>query len=243
MSKELRLDNPTLVGWEFASEERLATRNALYRRLIEGDHAEDVLFEAVRERAPKDVLEVGAGTGELAQRLRDELDAAVTALDSSERMVELTRARGIDAVVGDVQTLPFGDAAFDCVVAGWVLYHVADRDRAIRECARVLRPRGRFVVATLADENLYDLWNALGHQEERQLSFSSANGAEQLAPYFPRIEVREARGLVVFRSPEEMRRYAAADITRAHLAANVPATLEAPFAARVHHTIFVADKA
>ena len=46
-------------------------------------------------------------------------------------MVELTRERGIEAYVGDVQELPFGDGEFDCVVAGWVLYHVVDREQAI----------------------------------------------------------------------------------------------------------------
>ena len=243
MSDDLDLDNPVLVRWEFASEERLATRNALYRQLIEGDHGEDVLFEAVRERSPTDVLEVGSGAGEFAQRLVQELDATVVAVDTSERMVKLTRERGVHALVADVQQLPFDDASFDCVVAGWLLYHVSDRPRAIAECARVLRPGGRFATATLADENLYDLWHHLGHHEGRQLTFSSANGKEQLEPFFARVEAREAEGVVVFRSPEEMRRYAAADITRAHLAASVPAQLDEPFRARVHHTIFVAEKA
>jgi hypothetical protein len=32
--RDLKLDNPLLVRWEFASEERLATRNALTRQLI-----------------------------------------------------------------------------------------------------------------------------------------------------------------------------------------------------------------
>ncbi len=44
-------------------------------------------------------------------------------------MVELTRARGVEAVVGDVQDLPFADGQFDCVVAAWMLYHVPDLDR------------------------------------------------------------------------------------------------------------------
>jgi ubiquinone/menaquinone biosynthesis C-methylase UbiE len=47
--------------------------------------------------------------GELSERIAMELGADVTAVDSSERMVELTRAPGIDARVGDVQALPFED--------------------------------------------------------------------------------------------------------------------------------------
>ncbi|HEY3184180.1 MAG TPA: methyltransferase domain-containing protein [Gaiellaceae bacterium] len=239
---ELRLDNPILVQWEFASEERLDKRNSIYRKLVEGDNAEDVLFTAVAEVAPQRVLDVGCGTGEMAERIARELGAHVTALDSSPRMVRLTRERGIDAQVGDIQSLDFGDDSFDCVVAGWVLYHVPDRPRAIAECARVLRPGGRLAAATLASNNLAELWELLGADLERDISFAAENGQEQLEPYFARVERRDAHGVVVFPTPDAMRSYVAANITRAHLAANVPDFTE-PVRARTYHTIFVGEKA
>ena|SRR6267378_6660586 len=240
--EDFRLDNPMLVRWEFASEERLEKRNQIYRQLIEGDSAEEFLFKSIEEVRPSRALEVGCGAGTMAQRVRDELGTEVVAVDSSERMVELTRQRGIEAYVADVTELPFGEAEFDCVFAGWVLYHVLDRDRAISECARVLEPGGRFTTATLADKNMSDLWDFLGSPRERSLSFSSSNGAEQLERHFARVEAREAEGVVVFPTPEEMRQFVAANMTRAHLAAVVPA-FEEPVKVRTHHTIFVAEKA
>jgi ubiquinone/menaquinone biosynthesis C-methylase UbiE len=167
----------------------------------------------------------------------------VTAVDISERMVDLTRERGIHALVADVQSLPFEDGTFDCVVAAWVFYHVADRAKAIGECARVLAPGGRLVASTMADDNLDDLWVFLGHPRERRLSFSTTNGAEQLRPFFEKVEAREAEGVVVFPTPEAMRRYVAANMVRAHLAEAVPETFAEPVRARTHHTVFVADKA
>jgi SAM-dependent methyltransferase len=238
---DFRLDNPMLVRWEFASEERLEKRNALFRRLVEGIDAHEVLFGAVAECAPTRVLEVGCGAGAMAERVRDELGVQIVAIDSSERMVELTRQRGIEAYVADVQELPFGDGEFDCVFAGWVLYHVPERDRAIGECARVLRPGGRFTTATLADENMSDLWDFLGSPRDRTLTFSSTNGAEQLERHFARVEAREANGVVVFPTGEDMRQFVAANMTRAHLAAVVP-EFEEPVHVRTHHTIFVAEK-
>ncbi|HXK13210.1 MAG TPA: class I SAM-dependent methyltransferase [Gaiellaceae bacterium] len=239
---DFRLDNPMLVRWEFASEERLEKRNALYRRLVEGMDAHEVLFEAIKESAPTRVLEVGCGAGEMAARVRDELGAEIVATDTSERMVELTRQRGVEAHVADVQELPFGDGEFDCVFAGWVLYHVHDRERAIAECARVLRTGGRFITATLADENMSDLWDFLGSPRERSLGFSSTNGAEQLERCFTNVEAREANGVVVFSTPDDMTQFVAANMTRAHLAAVVPDFSE-PVRVRTHHTIFVAGKA
>jgi SAM-dependent methyltransferase len=241
-NEEFRLDNPMLVRWEFASEERLEKRNAIYRQLIEGVNAEELLYQAVEEAAPRRFLDVGCGAGALSQHVRSELGAEVVAIDSSERMVDLTRELGIDARVADVQELPFEDGSFDCVAAGWVLYHVADRERAISECARVLGPGGRFVAATLADENMSDLWDFLGSPRERNLTFSTTNGAAQLEPHFARVEAREAKGLIAFRSPEDMRQFVAANMTRAHMAAAVPEFTE-PVRVRTHHTVFVADKA
>jgi SAM-dependent methyltransferase len=240
--EDFRLDNPMLVRWEFASEERLEKRNALYRRLVEGINAEEALFESVKEFAPARVLEVGCGAGTMAWRVREELGAQIVAVDSSERMIELTRQRGVEAYVADVQELPFSDGEFDCVFAGWLLYHVLDRERAIGECARVLRPGGRFATATLADENMSDLWDFLGSPRERSLGFSSSNGAEQLERWFATVESREATGVVVFATPDDMTQFVSANMTRAHLAAAVPAFTE-PVHIRTHHTIFVADKA
>jgi SAM-dependent methyltransferase len=239
--EDFRLDNPMLVRWEFASEERLEKRNAIYRRLVEGVDAEVVLFDAVKEFAPTRVLEVGSGAGAMTERVRDEVTKEIVAVDTSERMVDLTRERGIETYVADVQELPFGDGEFDCVFAGWVLYHVLDRERAISECARVLRPGGRLVTATLADENLSDLWDFLGSPHERSLGFTSSNGAEQLEPYFTNVEAREANGVVVFATPDDMTQFVSANMTRAHLAAAVPNFTE-PVRVRTHHTIFVAEK-
>jgi SAM-dependent methyltransferase len=241
-NEELPLDNPMLVRWEFASEERLEKRNALYRQLVEGVNAEELAFEAVREVAPMRVLDVGCGTGEMAERIVQELGAEVVALDASQRMVELTKARGLDARLGDIQELPFEDGSFDCVLAGWVIYHVPNRTRAITECARVLRAGGRFVAPTLDDANLRDLWEFLGSPFERSLTFSSSNGAAQLEPHFARVEGRDAEGVVVFPTADSMRRYVAANMTRAHLAAVVP-EFDEPVRIRTNHTIFVADKA
>ena len=158
----MKLDNPLVVQWEYASEERLAKRNKTYSELTEGVNPENVIVEAVRESSPRRFLDVGCGMGELAERVQRELGADVVAVDISPRMVELTRARGVDAQVADVQALPFEDGSFDCVAANWVLYHVPDLDLGVRELARVLRPGGRLVAATLGAANMQELWDLLG---------------------------------------------------------------------------------
>ena len=238
----MNLDNPLVVQWEYASEERLAKRNRTYRELTEGVNPDDEIFRAVAEAKPTRFLDVGCGMGELAERVQRELGAEVVAVDISLRMVELTRARGVDARVADVQALPFADGEFDCVAANWVLYHVADLDLGVREVERVLRPGGRLVAATLGDENMKELWDLLGGEVTAGLSFGFGNGAQALEPHFAGVERREANGTVVFPDRASMHEFVAATTTRSHLAELIPAIQE-PFATRSTHCVFVAEKA
>lgn len=237
----MKLDNPLVVQWEYASEERLAKRNQTYRELLEGVNPEDAVFEAVRESSPQRFLDVGCGMGELAERVQHEAGVEVVAVDISPRMVELTRARGVDASVADVQALPFEDDSFDCVAANWVLYHVPDLDLGVRELARVIRPGGRLVAATLGAANMQELWDLLAGEVTAGLSFGHDNGEAALAPHFTQIERRQVDGTVVFPDRASMHEFVAATTTRSHLAERVPELVE-PFQTRSTHCVFVAVK-
>lgn len=57
-----------------------------------------------------------------------------------------TTGRILSTRFGDVTALPFSDASFDAVVSFDVLEHVPDYQKALREFARVLRPRGCLVL-------------------------------------------------------------------------------------------------
>ena len=135
----MNLDDPEVVREQYATEDGLEERRSIYQD-VEGEDAKEVAFRAIAACRPRRVLEVGPGPGELSARMTAELGAEVVALDVSERMVELARRRGVDARVGDVQSLPFEDGSFDTVVAAWMLYHVPDLDRGLAEIARVLTP-------------------------------------------------------------------------------------------------------
>jgi SAM-dependent methyltransferase len=235
----MRLDNPLLVQWEYASEERLAKRNAITRTLTAGDNPEEHVFRAVAEARPERFLDVGCGTGELAARVAADLGAEVAGVDTSSRMVELTRQQGVDAAVADAVDLPFADRSFDAVAACWVLYHVPQLERAIGECARVLRPSGRFVAATIG-ENVPEIWDLVGAGHD-DLSFSPENGTAFLERTFHRVERRDVEAELVFPDAAAVRSLVAAHITKAYLAPRVP-DFDGEFRATLRHTIFVADE-
>jgi SAM-dependent methyltransferase len=232
------LDDPTLVRRQYAREDNLRARQGLYEETT-GPQPWEVLWEALVERAPRRLLEVGGGPGELAERVQRELRATVAFLDISPRMVELARERGVDAQVGDVQQLPFADASFDTVVAAWMLYHVPDLDRAFAEIARVLEPGGALVAVTNSLGHLRELRALIAYPHAFEETFNRENGEDHLRRHFTRVERRDADGIVTVRDRAKLEAY------RDSLSVQtdpVPDDVALPFLVSRASSIFVATK-
>jgi len=233
-------NDPHYVKEQYASEAGLAARKAVYRD-VAGVDAREVAFAQIAEAMPRRVLEVGCGEGELAERLVRELQVDLVAVDQSQRMVEITRSRGVDARVADVQELPFEDASFDVAVAAWMLYHVPDLDRGLAELARVLRTGGRLVAATNRADHLAELF-ALAGIDRWDLPFGGENGEQLLARSFAGVERFDADGTVVFSDIETVRSYYASSERLSGYLGRLPVALEEPLVARRRPVVFVATK-
>jgi SAM-dependent methyltransferase len=113
----------------------------LYERSRPGYPVEAVRW--VLELAPgPQVLDLAAGTGKLTRAAR-EAGAAVTAVEPlGEMRAQLARALpDVTAVAGTAEDIPLPDRSFDGVLVGQA-FHWFDRDRALDEIVRVLRPGG-----------------------------------------------------------------------------------------------------
>ena len=236
----MRIDDPAYVREQYATEQGLAARRSFYDE-VEGPDAREVAFDAVAAVRPRRVLEVGPGPGEASERIARELGAEVVAVDISERMVELARARGVDARVGDAQSLDFDDGWFDCVLAAWVLFHVGDLDRALSELARVLRPGGRLVAVTVSVRHLAELWELVGG-EQLPLTFRRENGEELLRRHFATVERHDVEAKVTVRDADSIRRYLASSHRGKAYVDAVP-ELEEPLVVRTRTTVSVAETA
>jgi malonyl-CoA O-methyltransferase len=99
------------------------------------------------------VADVGCGTGRHALRLAA-AGSVVQALDFSKAMLERARSKSqglpITYRVHDLaRPLPFADQAFDRVLCGLVLDHIADLGGLFREMHRVCRASGFVVVSVM----------------------------------------------------------------------------------------------
>jgi SAM-dependent methyltransferase len=233
----VRLDDQEFVRGQYRSPERLETRIAVWQPGPDGRTPQDVALSLLAA-APARLLEVGCGTGALAARCAAELGCEVVALDASPEMVGATEARGVEAMVGDVQQLPFPDGSFDCAIAAWMLYHVPDLDRGLAELARVLRPGGRLVAITNGRASLAELYDLVGGKR-RDSTFSTENGAEALGRHFARVEQHDVEVRAVFADRAAAAAYLET-LERGDLAARLPADI-GRFVARGAPTVFAAD--
>jgi 2-polyprenyl-3-methyl-5-hydroxy-6-metoxy-1,4-benzoquinol methylase len=132
------------------------------------DNYADWIYELIRPHLGADVLEIGAGHGELTERLRR--NAHVTATDLSKRCVDELGARfegcdDVDVLQADVAALGTGGRTFDSVVLINVLEHIDDDAEALADLRALLKPGGRLCVFVPAFEGLYsDFDRRIGHR-------------------------------------------------------------------------------
>jgi len=109
------------------------------------------------ERLPSNagaILEIAAGTGQVTRLLRDKCPGAkIIATDLNPGMIETAKTTvkkedKVEWMIADAQQLPFEDNIFDAVVFQFGLMFVPDKQKAVNEAYRVLKPGGKFIFNT-----------------------------------------------------------------------------------------------
>ena len=170
-------------------------------------------------RANDNVLEVGCGSGILWTNIAPLLPGLhLTLTDLSRGMLDVARESVapldnldlVDARTCDVQELPFHDDSFDVVIANHMLYHVPDRDLAVRELARVLRSDGVLMAATNGPHHLDQVsaisrevfdWATMDFVSRR---FGMSTGGQILEKSFADVQWRDYPSSIVCDEPTDV---------------------------------------
>ncbi|WP_160686987.1 methyltransferase domain-containing protein [Clostridium sp. C2-6-12] len=151
------------------------------------------------------VLELGCGNGSLWIRNVDRIpkNCKITLTDISEGMLEDARqnlgdySKKLNFNRVDAQNIPYEDNSFDVVIADHIFYHISDKQKALSEIKRVLKPKGYLYLATIGKNHLIELRELLKEfksniviaQSDFAEDFGLENGATQISNYFDTIEL------------------------------------------------------
>ena len=121
------------------------------------------------------VLDLAAGTGDLAEKFSRIVgpDGEIVMSDINEAMLSEGRSRlvnagvvgNLDYAIANAEVLPFASDSFDCVTIGFGLRNVTNKQFALDEMFRVLRPGGRALVLEFSHPTVaplaraYDLYS------------------------------------------------------------------------------------
>jgi len=130
---------------QYADDRNLRARQRLWRYQSPYFDIVGWVLDLARLSPGMRVLDVGCGNGEYLHRLRDYQVRAV----GCDLSMGMLRAASHPALVNaDAAALPLADGVVDVVLAIHMLYHVPDRDSAVRELRRVLAAGGICIAVT-----------------------------------------------------------------------------------------------
>lgn len=170
-----------------------------------GPITDEVGRELVSLAAPrgKCVLDLCCGQGTLTAMLVD-AGAEVSGLDFSAKMLGIAKKRAPEADLhaGDAASTPFADGQFDLVICNFGMMHLPDQPRALKEVNRILRPRGRFLMATWASPEVSPAFGTVFGAIKAHADFSAAPPQPDL---FAFARPDEARGMMTAAGLEMVR--------------------------------------
>jgi ArsR family transcriptional regulator len=144
---------------------------------VDDTKVETALLGAFGEHPPRNLLDIGTGTGRVLQLFAPRIGFGL-GIDLSREMLSVARAnldrtslRNCQVRHGDMYHLPLPGASFEAATMHNVLHFADDPGAALAEAARALRPGGRLVVVDFARHELEFLRREHAH---RRLGFTDA---------------------------------------------------------------------
>ncbi|WP_272032231.1 class I SAM-dependent methyltransferase [Oceanobacillus kimchii] len=162
-----RIENNLIESYNKMAEERDKLHISEWKK-----RERDVFKRFILEKESKNLLEVGAGTGQDSLYFQ-QLGLEVTSVDLSPEMVKLCIAKGLHAKEMSVFDLEFPDDIFDVVWSLNCLLHIMKEDlpRALHEIKRVLKPDGIFYMGVYGGKDSQGIWEKDTYNPKRFFSF------------------------------------------------------------------------
>ncbi|OCB75184.1 bifunctional demethylmenaquinone methyltransferase/2-methoxy-6-polyprenyl-1,4-benzoquinol methylase UbiE [Flavobacterium crassostreae] len=112
------------------------------------------VLQLVANTAPKKILDIATGTGDLAILMAQTDAEKIIGLDISSGMLAVGEkkiaqqnlSKTIEMVLGDSENMPFEDSYFDAITVAFGVRNFENLEKGLAEILRVLKPGGVFVI-------------------------------------------------------------------------------------------------
>ncbi len=128
------------------------------------------LLDFVNYKPNISVLDIGFGTGfpliELAMRLGNSsivygIDPWKEAIVRAKEKIDYYGISNIKIIEGEAESIPLPDQSVDLITSNNGINNVADMEKAIAECSRILKPGGQFIQTMNLNQSMFEFYSQL----------------------------------------------------------------------------------
>lgn len=128
------------------------------------------LLDGIRYKKGIQALDIGFGAGfpltEIAMRLGKDskiygIDPWISAVDRAEKKIEFYDIKNVEIIRGVAESIPLKDSSIDLIVSNNGLNNVADLDKSLSECSRIIKTGGQFIQTMNLDDTMIEFYSAM----------------------------------------------------------------------------------
>lgn len=164
--------------------------NRIRSLYVPEEDVEQHLLEALKGKKIDALLDIGTGTGRILEIFSPHIERGL-GIDLSREMLSVARAMlaekhitNCQVRLGDMYSIPVGNASQDAVIFHQVLHFADDPESALLEAGRVLKEGGALLIVDFAPHEMEFLREQHAH---RRLGF----GAKEIAAYAKEAGLKE----------------------------------------------------
>lgn len=128
------------------------------------------LLDGIKYKKRIHALDIGFGAGfpltELAMRLDNDskvygIDPWEAGVDRAEKKIQFYNIKNIEIIRGVAEDIPLTDTSIDLIVSNNGLNNVADLDKSLSECARIIKSGGQFIQTMNLNDTMIEFYSTM----------------------------------------------------------------------------------
>jgi len=219
--KKVELSDKEFVREQYTNPDKIDCRIAFHNNNSENKYGlHKWLYDQMQINDGNIFLELGCGLGTLWIENSKKIPSSIEVImsDLSIGMINSCRKSLIGIgnfkyLVTDAQNIPIMDNTIDAIIANHMLYHIQDKNVALSEIKRILKPNGKLYTSTNGINNMKELTEIVIKVNPDLVWWNTTNtfpldeGSSLLGNWFSNVELRRYKDSLIISDPDELITY------------------------------------